>query len=263
MINPNEEYEINIYIRLFQDHLKNYSEIKDLPTILEEDKIINKENVIEEVDEKKENEESDKNNVIEIKKEEEKNDNSGGGFFGTFKYMLGLSKKKEVNFEEQAMIEKQKKDMYQNLSDNLSKIFLLNSTSFSKETLINIINALLQSCIEIMDQNKDNQVALLNFNLTKFFEILIVNLNRFNLIWNAFIKIASDITSKQLKKISHFSVDIITITIIFILNLNLYHEKNEEKKIDPIPQDKLFSALSEISSKNIHNDKNTVHQKHP
>ena len=256
MINPNEEYEINIYIRLFQDHLKNYSEIKDLPTILEEDKIINKENVIEEVDEKKENEESDKNNVIEIKKEEEKNDNSSGGFFGTFKYMLGLSKKKEVNFEEQAMIEKQKKDMYQNLSDNLSKIFLLNSTSFSKETLINIINALLQSCIEIMDQNKDNQVALLNFNLTKFFEILIVNLNRFNLIWNAFTKIASDITSKQLKKISHFSVDIITITIIFILNLNLYHEKNEEKKIDPIPQDKLFSALSEISSKNISQDIN-------
>ena len=256
MINPNEEYEINIYIRLFQDHLKNYSTIKDLPQILEEDKNINKENVIEEVDEKKENEENTKNNLEEIKKEEEKNNNSSGGFFGTFKYMLGLSKKKEVNFEEQAMIEKQKKDMYQNLSDNLSKIFLLNSTSFSEETLINIINALLQSCIEIMDQNKDNQTALLNFNLTKFFEILIVNLNRFNLIWNAFVKIASDITSKQLKKISHFSVDIITITIIFILNLNLYHEKNQEKEIDIIPQDKLFSALNEISSKNISQDIN-------
>ena len=264
MINPNEEYEINIYIRLFEENLKNYSKIKDLPKILEEDKQNNNENVIQEVDEKKENEESSQNNIIAITKEEEKkneeleknNENSSGGFFGTFKYMLGLSKKKEVNFEEQAIIEKQKKDMYQNLSDNITKIFLLNSRSFSEESLINIINALLQSSIEIMDQNKDNQIALLNFNLTKFFEILIVNLNRFDLIWNAFVKIANDITSKQLKKISHFSVDIITITIIFILNLNLYHENNEKEEIGIIPQDKLFSALTEISSKNISQDIN-------
>ena len=38
LINPNEEYEINIYIRLFEEHLKHYSKIKDLPQILEEDK---------------------------------------------------------------------------------------------------------------------------------------------------------------------------------------------------------------------------------
>ena len=121
-----------------------------------------------------------------------------------------------------------------------------------------------------MEQNKDNQVALLNFNLIKLFELLIVNLNRFNLIWNAYVKIASDITSKQIKKISHFSTDIITITIIFILNLNLQYEKKEKKEKneeeeeeveeaeenDIIPQDKIFSALSEISSKNISQDIN-------
>ena len=270
MINPNEEYEINIYIKLFEEHLKNYSQIKDLPKILEEEKPqINNENVIKEVDETKENEETTPNGEMKIEKNEEdeeekkkkeekakKETSSGGGFFGTFKYMLGLSKKKEINFEEQAIIEKQKKDMFQKLSDNLNKIFLLNSTNFSKESIINIINALLQSSIEIMDQNKDNQIALLNFNLTKLFEILIVNLNKFNLIWNAFVKIACDITSKQIKKISHFSVDIVTITIIFILNLNLYYEQKEEKEIDIIPQDKLFSALSEISSKNISQDIN-------
>ena len=268
LINPNEEYEINIYIHLFEEHLKNYSKIKDLPPILEEEKQNNNdENVIQEVDEKKENEESTNNNMIKVnneegekkeEKKEEKETSSGGGFFGTFKYMLGLSKKKEVNFEEQAIIEKKKKDMFQNLSDNLTKIFLFNSTSFSKEALINIINALLESCIEILDQNKDNQVALLNFNLTKFFEILIVNLNRFDLIWSAFVKIANDITSKQIKKISHFSVDIITITIIFILNLNLYQEKNKNEDIVTIsiPQEKIFSALTEISSKNISQDIN-------
>ena len=265
MINPNEEYEINIYIRLFEENLRTYSIIKDLPKILEEDKQNNNENAIQEVDEKKENEESTPNDIITINKEEEEKkkeekekniNNSSGGFFGTFKYMLGLSKKKDVNFEEQAIMEKQKKDMYQNLSDNVTKIFLLNSTSFSKESLINIINALLQSSLEIMDQNKDNQTALLNFNLTKFFEIIIVNLNRFDLVWNAFVKTANDITSKQLKKISHFSVDIITITIIFILNLNLYHKKNEEEEIDVISQDKLFSALTDISSKNISQDIN-------
>ena len=49
--------------------------------------------------------------------------------------MLGLSKKKEINFEEQAMIEKQKKDMFQKLSDNINKIFLLNSTKYSKESI--------------------------------------------------------------------------------------------------------------------------------
>ena len=50
MINPNEEYEINIYIKLFEEHLKNYSQIKDLPKILEEEKLKNNdENVIQEV----------------------------------------------------------------------------------------------------------------------------------------------------------------------------------------------------------------------
>ena len=120
-----------------------------------------------------------------FKKEKEKannNNSSGGGFFGTFKYMLGLSKKKDVNFEEQAIIEKQKKEIYQKLSDNLSKVFLFYSTDFTNESLINILNALLQSSIDIMEQNKDNQVALLNFNLIKLFELLIVNLNRFNLM---------------------------------------------------------------------------------
>ena len=267
LINPNEEYEINIYIRLFEEHLKHYSKIKDLPQILEEDKQnINNNNeiIIKEVDE--ENEESNKNNTV-IKTEEEKktnennekkqkDNNSSGGFFGVFKYVLGISKKKEVNFEEQAIIEKQKKDMYQKLSDKINEIFLLNSINISNESLINIINALLQSSIEIMDQNKDNQTALLNFNLTKFFELLIVNLNRFNLIWNAFVKIATDITSKQIKKISHFSVDIITISIIFILNLNLYNKENNEGEINLIPQDVIFSALSEISSKNISQDIN-------
>ena len=63
MINPNEEYEINIYIKLFEEHLKNYSQIKDLPKILEEEKLKNNdENVIQEVDETKENEESNQNN---------------------------------------------------------------------------------------------------------------------------------------------------------------------------------------------------------
>ena len=68
--------------------------------------------------------------------------------------MLGLSKKKDVNFEEQAIIEKQKKEIYQKLSDNLSKVFLFYSTDFTNESLINIINALLQSSIDIMEQNK-------------------------------------------------------------------------------------------------------------
>ena len=37
---------------------------------------------------------------------------------------LTLCQKKEINFEEQAIIEQQKKDMFQKLSDNLNKIFL-------------------------------------------------------------------------------------------------------------------------------------------
>ena len=262
LINPNEEYEINIYIRLFEENIKKYSKIKDLPKILEEDKQKDNVNTIIELDEKKENEETTQKDIIkeEEEKEEEKTkkeekEKSDGGFFGTFKYMLGLSKKKEINLEEQVIIEKQKKDMYQKLSDNLDNIFLLNSTSFSKESLINIINAFLQNSIEIMEQNKDNQVALLHFNLSKLFEILIVNLNRFNLIWNAFSKIAGDITIRQMKQISHYSIDILTISIIFILNLNIYNLKNNEK-IGQISQDKLISSLCEISSKNISQDIN-------
>ena len=145
--------------------------------------------------------------------------------------------------------------MFKKLTDNINKIFLLNSTSFSNESLINIVNALLESSEDIMEQNKDNQVAFLNFNLSKFLEILLVNLNRFDLIWNSFSKLTHDITTRQMKKISHFSVDIIAIAIIFILNLNKYNEikKND---IPCIPQEKIFSPFSEISAKNISQDIN-------
>ena len=258
LINPNEEYEINIYIRLFEENLKKYSNIQDLPQILDEDT----ERRIS-TEEKKDNNNDDikdTNNIEEEKekeniKEEKNNDGGGGGFFGTFKYVLGFSKKKEVNFEEEAIIEKQKKDMFKKLTDNINKIFLLNSTSFSNDSLINIINALLESSEDIMEQNKDNQVAFLNFNLSKFLEILLVNLNRFDLIWNSFAKITNDITSRQMKKISHFSIDIIAIAIIFILNLNKY-DQIKKNDIPQVPQDKIFSAFSEISSKNISQDIN-------
>ena len=160
--------------------------------------------------------------------------------------MLGFSKKKEVNFEEEAMIEKQKKEMFKKLTDNINNIFLFNSNSFSNDSLMNIINALLESTQELIEQNKDNQVAFLNFNLCKFLELLLVNLNRFDLIWNSFIKAANDITSRQIKKICHFSVDIISIAIIFILNLNAYNSK-KENDIEQVPQDKIFSASSKPS----------------
>ena len=256
LINPNEEYEINIYIHLFEQNLKKYSNIQDLPEILDEE---NERKTLTE--EKKEKNENNINNNINIEEEKEKikeeknNDGGGGGFFGTFKYVLGFSKKKEVNFEEEAMIEKQKKEMFKKLTDNLNNIFLFNSNSFSNDSIINIINALLESTQELIEQNKDNQVAFLNFNLCKFLEILLVNLNRFDLIWNAFVKATNDITSRQIKKISHFSVDIIAIAIIFIINLNVYNSK-KENDIDPVPQDKIFSAFSEISRKNISQDIN-------
>ena len=259
LINPNEEYEINIYIRLFEDNLKKYSTIKDLPEILDGDsqrKTLNEEKEKNENNETNNNENN--NNIIEEEeKKEDKNNNDGGGggFFGTFKYVLGFSKKKEVNFEEEAIIEKQKKEMFKNLTDNINKIFLFNSNSLSNDSLINVINALLESTLDIMEKNTDNQVAYLNFNLCKFLEILIVNLNRFDLIWNSFVKATNDITTRQIKKICHFSVDIIAIAIIFILNLNEYNKK-KENDINQVPQDKIFSAFSEISGKNISQDIN-------
>ena len=253
LINPNEEYEINIYIRLFEENLKKYSNIQDLPEILEEDT----ERKTKTEEQKENNEQDIKNINIEEEKEKMKEGNTegGGGFFGTFKYVLGFSKKKEVNFEEEAIIEKQKKEMFNNLADSINKIFLVNSTSFTNDSLINIINALLESSQELIDQNKDNQAAFLNFNLSKFVEILLVNLDRFDLIWNSFVKVTKDITTRQIKKISHFSVDIITIAIIFILHLNIYNS-NKKKDMQPVAQDKLFSGLEEISSKNISQDIN-------
>ena len=253
IINPNEEYEINVYIRLFEENLKKYSNIQDLPQILVEDserKTLNEAN--------NESKEVKSNNNIKEEKSEptEKNKNEeSGGFFGTFKYVLGFSKKKEVNFEEEALIEKQKKDMLNKLNDSINKIFLLNSTSFSNDTLIIIINALLESSNDLIEKYNDNQVSFLHFNLCKFLEIILVNLNRFDLIWNSFIKITNDITRKQIKKVSHFSVDIITIASVFILNLNKYNLK-KENEIPQIPQNKIFSPFSEISQKNISQDIN-------
>ena len=85
-----KEYEINIYIRLFEENIKKYSKIKDLPKILEEDKQKDNVNTIIELDEKKENEETTQKDIIkEEEKEEEKTkkeekEKSDGGFFGTF-----------------------------------------------------------------------------------------------------------------------------------------------------------------------------------
>ena len=253
LINPNEEYEINVYIRLFEENLKKYSNIQDLPEILENDterKTLNEEK----------NESSEikpiTNTDDEKSKPKEKNKNDeGGGFFGTFKYVLGFSKKKEVNFEEEALMQQQKKDMFNKLTDSINKIFLLNSASFSNDSLIIVVNALLESCNELIEQNSDNQVACLHFNLCKLVEIILVNINRFDLVWNSFIKATNDITSKQMKKISHFSIDIITVAIIFILNLNEYNLKNGNE-IPQVPQDKIFSPLYKVTGKNISQDIN-------
>ena len=260
LLNTNEEYEINIYIRLFEENLKKFSRIQDLPEILDED--YERKTIKEEKNENFEvisnpNNNNNNNNVEDEKdeKDEKKNNGGGTGFFGTFKYVLGFSKKKEVNFEEEAIIEKQKKEMFKKLTDCINKIFLSDSPSFSNECLTNIIDALFENSQEILEQNKDNQVPFLNFNLTKYVELILVNLNRFDLVWNSFVKIANEITSRQLKKISHFSIDIVVIAIIFIMNLNKYN-KNNNIDILEIPQDKIFSALTEISKKNISQDIN-------
>ena len=233
--------------------MKKYSNIQDLPEILENDterKTLNEEK----------NESSEikpiTNTDDEKSKPKEKNKNDeGGGFFGTFKYVLGFSKKKEVNFEEEALMQQQKKDMFNKLTDSINKIFLLNSASFSNDSLIIVVNALLESCNELIEQNSDNQVACLHFNLCKLVEIILVNINRFDLVWNSFIKATNDITSKQMKKISHFSIDIITVAIIFILNLNEYNLKNGNE-IPQVPQDKIFSPLYKVTGKNISQDIN-------
>ena len=91
LLNTNEEYEIYIYIRLFEENLRKYSTIKDLPEILDED--FERKTIKEE---KKENSEiitKVNNNNIEGEKEEKDNkkeEEEGKGFFGTFKYVLGF-----------------------------------------------------------------------------------------------------------------------------------------------------------------------------
>ena len=145
--------------------------------------------------------------------------------------------------------------MFKKLTDSINKMFLSDVSSFSNESLINIINALVENSQEIMEQNKDNQVPFLNFNLSKYLEIILVNLHRFDLLWNSFAKIANEITNRQMRKISHFSIDIVVIAIIFIMNLNKYNINNKID-ISEVPQDKIFSALTEISKKNISQDIN-------
>ena len=241
LIKPNEEFELEVYIRYIEQNLKkytNFSITEDGKSIIKDNLGINFETKIEE--EKEENEEEKK----EIPKED---NNNSYGLFSTLKYVFGFSKKKTTNDNviNQATL-LQQKEIFKKLSEKINCLFIENSNEYSDKVLTNIMDGLIENTKKLCDIPSDNQMYFLHFNLSRFLEIVIVNYKRITLVNPKFIEIIELISSKQIKNVSHYSIDVLTISIMMLLNLikddNFFSQKD------------LFSSLLLITSKNLSQD---------
>ena len=100
------------------------------------------------------------------------------------------------------------------------------------------MNGLVENTKKLCDIQSDNQIYFLHFNLSRFLEIVIVNYKRINLVYDKFIEIALLISSKLIKNVSHYAIDVLTISIMILLNLI--------KDENFFPQKDLFSSLLTI-----------------
>ena len=242
LIKPNEEFELEVYIRYIEQNLKkytNFSITEDGKSIIKDNLGINFENKIEE--EKEDNEEEKK----EISKEE--NNNTGYGLFSTLKYVFGFSKKKvnnDIEINQATLL--QQKEIFKKLSEKINCLFIEKSNEYSDIVLTNIMDGLIENTKKLCDVPSDNQMYFLHFNLSRFLEIVIVNFRRITLVNPKFIEIIELISTKQIKNVSHYSIDVLTISIMILLNLI--------KDDNFFSQKQLFSSLVSITSKNISQD---------
>ena len=246
LIKPNEEFELEVYIKYIEQNLKKYTNF----SITEDGKSIIKDNLLNEnIKEKIEetnNEEEEEEKEKETEKEEN-NNNYGYGLFSTLKYVFGFSKKKtneENEINQHNLL--QQKEVLKKLSEKINCLFIENSNEYKDKVLINIMNGLVENTKKLCDIPSDNQIYFLHFNLSRFLEIVIVNYKRINLVYDKFIEIALLISSKLIKNVSHYAIDVLTISIMILLNLI--------KDENFFPQKDLFSSLITISSKNFSQD---------
>ena len=249
LLNPTEEYELDVYIKYIETFLKEYINIDIKDLINNKDNFNNKENS---ENDNNENEENNNNNEIN---ENNKNDNintpsqevnSNFNIFSLFNKINPFSKFSHNNNNNNENINNNElltqKLYFKTLKDKIGKLYLIQCSS---QNLLSLIySSLYDNTKYLCENNIEKKIYFLHFNLTKFFELSLINYSNLfddNNNYNIFINSVELISKQKLKIINHYSIDILTLTIYFIIILY----KNE------INEDLLFNSLLIIANKNI------------
>ena len=260
-INPSEEFELDIYINHFEQIIKQYAEspiFSQLTSVL-------KSNAQSQTQPTPisnnitstpiENEDKNNNN------DESNNEDSNNGLFSKLKYAFGFMRTSQQEPSSKINIAKER-EINKYLNNKLSSIFIIKTPTFNDTILLNLIKALDYSTLNILNSNHPYTIQYIHFNLVAYLEILILNYQRIHLFWEYFISITSEITKRQIKIISHFSIDTITISIMFLLNILSNHEQSEFPSSSEnlfsyqYYQSKIFESLINISKLNLTQDIN-------
>ena len=256
-LNPNEEFELDVYIKYIENNLKKYKENNNdyhsiiiIPTPTDD--------VPVQEEKKEENVINTDKPIEEAKPKEEETPSSGGGLFSKIGRAFGFMRKTQTEVHPEINDNKIKETM-QYLNKQLESIFILNSSKFTNDVIIDLVTALNDSSKTQCESMPSAYVANLHFNILKFIDLIIANSHRIHLIWELFINSSIDIASRMIKNVSHFSIDMITVSIMFMIHFLQRKEFNFEFTENFSYKDyqsKLISSLVSLSNKNISQDIN-------
>ena len=227
LIKPNEEFDIDVIIKNLETNIKKYD-----PNFGVSEEKTKKSNIDESgnmiIEEKKNNEETSESNKIQDENSKSTNTNTEShyekkkGIFSSLKSAFGFSKSTKT---ENNNVNNVKKNMEENidiqiLSGAIDTLFI-NSSFYEEDTLKDITKAFLESSKTIFANNpvaNDITNIYVNFNLTKLLELAVINVNRIPLFWDSIINLITFIAQKNANNISRFSLDCLTIIVMFLLS---------------------------------------------
>lgn len=263
-LNPNEEFEIEVYIKYIEDNVAKYSKGNQYQSIItatpgESNQMETKQ--VQNNEKTEEEKTTNPNTVTPTETPTPITPHSGGGIFSKIKSAFGFMRKAPPK-QNNELSDDKKKEALKHLNSLMESLFIVHSPSFSDDVIIDIITALHSAVNNQTETLPVDHVANLHFILFKFLEICIANSHRMNLIWEIFSSSAMKIASHQIKNVSHFSVDLLSITAMFIINrIELSNPRiqlsnqNENFTYDNY-QSSLIKSLINIANKNISQDIN-------
>jgi hypothetical protein len=219
MLKPNEEFEIDVIIKNLEVTIRKYN-----PDFgLNEEKHVLRQSLL--IDDNRSENISVREHIVEVNNEDNntgvvssgiKDTGKSKGIFSGLKSVFGFGSKKESSTN---IAKKEENIDLQILATAIDALYI-GSSYFEDNTIINIFKALYDSCTVLTEKNpviNDSITTYLHFNITKMLEISVINVKRIHVFWDLIVKIVNFICIKNIANISRFSLDCLTIIILYII----------------------------------------------